>query len=190
MHNKLPVKILALSSSPRRGGVTEKLLLRFVASAKKRGARVTTLRLYDALPEPVSGKLGKKIRKLSRLQKAVYDADGFVIFTPTYWFNVPGVLKNFIDQLTVFEENGWLLEGKVAGFIVYAPQGGETGALSALALPLNHMGAVFVPYSFIFYRDAKDRWAIRDLDLLAKNMIQQICAQKTLGTNWDYEKRK
>ena len=131
--------------------------------------------------------MGRKLKKLNHFQKALVEADGFVIATPTYWFNEPGILKNFIDSLTPLEENGFMLEGKVGGFIVYSPEGGETDVLENLAMTFNQMGIVLVPYSLIFYRGSQDKWALDDVKLLAKSMIQQIQAQRKLQFNWDYD---
>lgn len=179
------VKILAVNSSPQEKGHTVHLLNLFVESAEKLGAQVKRFDLYKEHIPPVTGELGKKSKKLSHLQKELVASDGFVIATPTYWFNEPGILKNFIDNLTPLEENGFLLEGKVAGFIVYSPQGGETEVLENLAMTFNQMGVTLPPYSLIFYRGVKeDDWAFDDSKLLARSMIQQIKAQRQTKFNW------
>ena len=125
------------------------------------------------------------------------EADGLVIAIPTYWFNMPGILKSFIDSLTPFVDmenesnyktdgkNSFGLDGKVAGCIVYSPEGGESPVLQNLALTLNHLGVLLPPYSLIFYRGKQDWWAKNDIRLLTRNMIQQIKAQKQLHLQWD-----
>ncbi len=178
------VKILAINSSPKTKGHTTKLLGRFVNSAKKLGAKVKQINLFKVHIPPVTGQLKKKVKRLTKLQKELVTADGFVIATPTYWFAEPGVLKNFIDNLTPLEENNFMLEGKVAGFIVYSPEGGETDVLENLAMTFNQMGIILPPYSLIFYRGPQDKWALEDVKLLAKNMIQQIKSQKMQGLKW------
>ena len=183
----LPPKLLAINSSPKESGHTAHLLKLFIDSAQALGAQVKKLDLYEEHIKPYSGILGKKLKKLNHFQKALVEADGFVIATPTYWFNEPGILKNFIDSLTPLEENNWMLEGKVAGFIVYSPEGGETEVLENLAMTFNQMGVAFPPYSLIFYRGPQDKWAIADSKLLAKSLIQQISAQKQLKFNWNYD---
>ena len=181
------IKILAINSSPKLEGHTAHFLQSFIRSAEKLGADVIMVNLYKQHLKPFSGKLGIKIKSLAPLQKEMVNADGFVIATPTYWFNEPGVLKNFMDWMTPLEENGFLLEGKVGGFIVYSPQGGETDILENLAIVFNHMGVLLPPYSMIFYRNSADTWVKKDIPLLAKNMIQQIKAQKKLNISWDYD---
>ena len=183
-----PVKILAINSSPKTEGHTAHLLELFIKSAEKHGAQVKELDLYQEHIKPFSGILGKKLKKLNRFQKALVEADGFVIATPTYWFNEPGILKDFIDSLTPLEENDFMLEGKVAGFIVFSPQGGETEVLENLAMTFNQMGVVIPPYGLIFYRGPQDSWAVKDSQLLANSIIQQVEAQKSLNFRWDYDR--
>lgn len=180
------IKLLAINGSPNPDSKTVNFLKQFIESANTLGATIENIDLYRHSIPFVTGKLEQKISKLLPIQKAIIECDGFIIATPTYWFNIPGILKNFIDNLTILEENGFLLEGKVAGFIIYSPQGGELGALSALTFPLNHMGVTFPPYAFLFYRGIQDKWVKKDIPLLAKNMIQQIKAQKQLKMNWGY----
>lgn len=182
----IKIKILAINSSPKLEGHTAHFLNSFIQSAEKLGAEVLRVDLYKEHLKPFSGKLGVKIKRLTPLQKEMVSADGFVIATPTYWFNEPSVLKNFMEWMTPLEENGFLLEGRVGGFIVFSPQGGETDILENLAIVFNHMGVLLPPYSMIFYRDPSDNWAKKDIPLLAKNMIQQIKAQKDLKISWDY----
>ncbi len=183
------IRILVINASPKIRGNTGDLLEIFKREVKDLGEKIDTLDIYKEKIRPVSGKLGQKLRKnYPRFLKKVIEADGIIIGTPTYWFNVPGQLKNFIDQLTTLEENGFLLEGKVAGFIVYAPQGGSTNVLSCLALTASHMGMVLPPYSLFFDDGRKDKWVKDDIKLLAKNMLLQIKAQKGFDINWGYDK--
>lgn len=182
---KKAAALLTVNSSPKPNSKTEALLALFENNAKSLGAEIKRVNLYEEESTPVSGKLGKSTSPYNRLQQAVLACDGVVIATPTYWFNVPGILKNFIDNLTQLEEDDFLLEGKVAGFIVHSPQGGEIGALQAMALPLNHMGVVLPPYCCIFYRGPQDDWVEQDCKDLAKRMLVQIEAQKQLGMKWD-----
>lgn len=179
------VKILAINSSPQEFGKVSTFLEQFISSIRKLEVEIKRIDLYKEPVEPITGKVEKTITRLSSLQKDLIECDGFIIATPTYWFNVPGVLKFFIDNLTTLEENE-LLEGKVAGIMVYSPEGGEFGVISTLALALNHMGVLFPPYAFLFYRGEQDTWFEKDIPLLAKNMIQLIKVQKKSKINWDY----
>ncbi len=177
------MKLLAINSSPKQNGQTVKLLNLFINRAKKLNVEVKRIDLYQEKIGHFSGELQTK-PKYSALQKEMLECDGFVIATPTYWFNTPGILKDFIDNLTPMEENGWKLEGKVVGFIVYSPEGGETPVLQNLAMTFNQMGALIPPYGMIFYRGKMDSWAIEDCRDLADRLVQTITAIKGKQVNW------
>lgn len=177
------MKLIAINASPKPDGQTAKLLNLFVDRAKVLQTEIKLIQLYKEKIEPFSGELKKKT-PITPIQKDLIEADGFVIATPTYWFNTPGILKNFIDNLTPLEENGFKLEGKVAGFIVYAPEGGEAPVLQNLALTFNQMGVLIPPYGMIFYRGEMDNWAIGDCKDLADRMIQTIGAIQEWKITW------
>lgn len=179
------VKITTVNASPKSDGTLSTLLTQFENYAAELGVQVTTINLVHTDIPFVTGELDLALTNPLPFQKALIESDGIVIATPTYWFNVPARLKNFIDNLTILEENGYLLEGKVGGIIVYAPQGGDTTVLASLMLPLNHMGVVFPPYSAIFYRGKQDTWVDQDIKDMAKRIIVQIDAQKKLSLKWD-----
>lgn len=191
------IRLLAISASPKNGGRTDRLLTQFVVAARKHGAAVETIRLTDVRIPPFDGRLhhrhasnvAKKLPKVLPILEKLKSCDGFVIATPTWWFNVPGHLKNFLDHLTVLEEYGYYLEGKVTGFIAFSPHGGGTGIVENLANVFSSMGCVLPPYSMIWFGQKEEQWSPRDIPLLAKNIVQQIRAQKEQHISWDYEKR-
>ncbi len=174
------IKILTINCSPKKDGNTAKLLKIFQSEADRIGLEVVPINLYEEKEDFFHGKLDQKVKKLTRVQALMSKSDGFVIATPTYWFNTPAILKNFIDNLTPLEENNWMLEGKVGGFIVYEPQGGGVEVLKNLAMTFNHMGVAIAPYSLIFYRGRQDKWALADIKLLARVMKAEVEAQKKL----------
>lgn len=180
------IKLMAINASPKLDGQTAALLEIFVKAAIDEKAAIDRLDLYTENIPFINGKLGKESQELLPVHHKLLESDGLVIATPTYWFNVPAILKNFIDNLTILEDNGFLLEGKVAGFIVYSPEGGELGVLASLALPLNHMGMLIPPYATIFYRGEHDSWVKQDIPHLAKRMIEVIRAEKNLHLQWDW----
>ncbi len=130
----------------------------------------------------------ERLPKIPKIINEIVDCDGLVITTPTYWFNLPAILKSAIEHLTVTEEHGYYLEGKVAGAIAYGPDGGATDVLENLALVLTNMGCVLPPYSLIWFGQKDDQWTLRDIDLLAQNMVVQIKAQCAQNISWDYAK--
>lgn len=181
------MNILAINCSPKSKGTTASLLKIFTDEAKRLNLKITVVNLYDEPESFFHGKLDQKMPKLSKIQALMSECDGFVIATPTYWFNTPAILKNFLDNLTPLEENNFMLEGKVGGFIAYEPQGGGVEVLKNLAMTFNHMGVVIPPYGMIFYRGIQDKWAKPDIKLLAKIMKAEIESQKTLIKNKVYE---
>lgn len=175
-----PIKIVTIGCSPKETGHTASLLKLFTETAITSGAKIERFDLYEEHIKPFSGELGKKIKKLDHIQRALIESDGFVIATPTYWFNEPGILKNFVDNLTPLEENGFLLEGKVAGILVYSPEGGETTVLETLALTFNQMGVAIPPYALIFFRGPADKWALKDASMLARSIINEVKIQRQM----------
>lgn len=178
-------KILATNSSPKRHGHTARFLEHFIKLAEKIGTEIVRRDLYQEPFHLFSGRLNRTIKHLNHLQHLMCTCDGFVIATPTHWFNEPGVLKNFLDPMTPLEENGFRLEGKFGTFIVDSPQGGEAPVLQNFVMVFNHMGVVIPPYSMIFYHGKQDTWVAQDIKDLANRMLVQIQAQKQLGLKWD-----
>jgi multimeric flavodoxin WrbA len=134
---------------------------------------------------PVTGELDVKLGVPSRVQDALMECDAFVVVTPVYWFNMPGVVKNLIDHLTILEDNDFMLEGKVAGCIVYSPEGGEVNVLQNLAMVFNHMGITVPPYCLIFDRGHGEKWVGEDIPMMARSLAQQVGAQKEMKFRWD-----
>ena len=82
---------------------------------------------------------------VSRMRKAVRQADGIWIFTPEYNYQIPGVLKNLLDWLSrPLEENNWKLGSAVRGKPVtisgVAGKSAAAGARKQLSNLLNIMG--------------------------------------------------
>jgi multimeric flavodoxin WrbA len=189
INDKIMTRILIVNASPKPKSHTRKLLAIFEFFARRQGARVDIMNLAKEQILHHNGRLGRKIHTKPAWTRRIVFADGIIIGTPTYWFNVPGILKDFIDQLTFLEEEGFLLEGKVFGCIAYAPQGGGAGVASNLSLVASHMGMIQPPYGLLFDEGRGDAWVKKDLKLLADNMIQLIRLQKESKISWDYKKK-
>lgn len=165
-------------------------------SAGKNGAKTEIIHLVDKEHEFFHSYLSKKPEKdFVRLRKMLLEADGFVLASPVNWMNVSALMKNFIDKLTVLEEQGFLLEGKVAGFVVTENEGGGWEAINDMAAPLNHMGVLTPPYSMMFHnfslrKQKISRWMDKDLELLGKNIVVMCEMVKNSKPNWDYGTKK
>jgi len=168
--------IVTINASPLKKGTVDKLLTIF---EKEAGKQVTIIRvnLYDYAFFPHDGNLMRKPLWYPFI-KDMEEADSIVIATPTYWFNIPGQLKNFIDMLTEhidWDNNSVLLEGKKLGIIAVSPGGGATNILENLALTLNTMGMIIPSYALMFFgsQDQPDNpngWQKKNIKELAQRL--------------------
>jgi multimeric flavodoxin WrbA len=193
-----PILIIGINGSPRKTGETAKLLRMVLQSVEAHGGKTQLIHLIEKNIKPCLGCYSadpklctfpcKQKDDMGELHQLLLEADGVVFGTPTYWFAPSGLMKNFIDRLTCLEVNGFLLEGKVAGFIASAEESGGDEAMMALAETMNQMGLITPPYSTIFHSSKyKSDWALKDGDLLGKNMVQMCRIFKEKKPNWDYE---
>lgn len=200
---KEKIFILGINSSSRgKRGMTEKLLKQVLSSAEKFGARTKIIHLANKKIKPCDGKCSDSLEKckypcpikddVQVIFKEILKADGIVFGVPAYWFNVPGQMKNLIDRMTCLENDGYLCEGKIAGFVAPEQVAGGLNAILSIAATLSHMGFVIPPYSMIFSRQEevanKNGWVFWDTHLLGKNIVMLAKAQKQLGLSYDYPK--
>lgn len=184
--------VLIIQGSPNKNGRVAEMATSVAVALRQYGAETRLIHLTNYKILPHSGKLNPKIfiertkDDMPALQRLVLKADGIVFATPTHWFNMSSMMKLFIDRLTSLEHYNFLLEGKVAGFVSYGPQGGAVNALMLLIMFASQMGMVIPPYAAVFDEGRKDQWVKKDLSLLAKNMVQQIKAGKDGEINWGY----
>ncbi len=139
----------------------------------------THLALCDGQQSP------RRRADIRRLLEKLEAADGIIFGTPTYWFNMSALMKNLLDRLTVTED-GWTLEGKVAGFVATGSkhEDGAMIALSSLAAIVNHFGMVTFPYSLIYFRGSSGPdWAERDVKKYAGRMLKMMQLVRTAGPN-------
>ena len=166
------MNFLIINASPNPDGQTAQFCKVFVEASKKIG-ETTQLNLHDD-PPPFCKGLAPKPEQLSIYQKAVLDCDALFIATPTYWFNVPSILKAFIENLDQIETDLWK-RPRALGIAIYAPEGGELGPATSLVLPLNHLNFLFVELGYVFFRGIeKDAWAWEDLEKMPARMARAI----------------
>jgi multimeric flavodoxin WrbA len=179
----------------KKSGHTDRLLDVCLEEAKKRGANVKKIQLSEHVISPIckisdDPENSKEISTgddMSKICEEVKRADGIVFATPVHWFGPSSEMKLFIDRLTPFENAGFLLEGKVVGFIVYGNEGGKMNTLMQLSATANHMGMFFPPYALIYCDEHKVDWSRKDIPLLAKNMILLIQSVKDHSINFGFE---
>ncbi len=201
------VYVLGINASPRNYGNAYKLLRIALEGAKSVGSEVKLVNLYEYNIKPCIGCVSDD-QKACRypcvidddmriLYEEVLKADGMIIATPVYWFNVSGVLKNFIDRLTVFEnmiviEGRCWIEGKVAGVIAVGNDSGVIMTISNLFATLNSMGLIIPPWALAYINSKVDAFdnenAILDSYNLGRNVALLAKILKDYKISW-YESK-
>lgn len=178
------VKILAISASTVPDGHVEQMLSIFCTQAFSLGADIEIIRLAENPPPAISGKL-EGWEPDPFWEKKIGDADAIVIATPTHWFAPPAILKAWIDNLTpLVMKGGNLLVGKLAGVIIYAPEGGGAVQAGWFALLLNNIGFTIPADGVIWqegpYKKANNTWVYKAIPALAGNIIALVTALRTV----------
>lgn len=98
-------KVLIISSSPRKGGNSEKLVEAFVKGAAERGNAAETIYLREKSFSFCKGcfaclKFGHCViaDDAVEIAKKMHDADVLVFATPVYYYSVSGQLKTMLDR--------------------------------------------------------------------------------------------
>jgi len=132
------MKILAISCSPRKGGNTETMLRAALDTAQADGAETELISLSGKRINPCDGCYACRRTGQCHIQddmQELYDkmwqADGILVGTPVYFWNVTAQAKAMIDRTFAFspERN---LRNKAAGAVVAQGRYGGTAATSAL----------------------------------------------------------
>ncbi|MEM4432085.1 MAG: NAD(P)H-dependent oxidoreductase [Desulfurococcaceae archaeon] len=175
-------KIALINGSPRKYGSSYKLLYVASRGVVDAGGEYVWIDLYDYRIKECFGCVSDDQSvcrypciidddDFNKLAKNILETHGFIISTPVYWYSVPGLLKNFIDRLTSFEnmifhKGRSLLEGKVSGFIAVGADSGCITTISHLMVVFNSMGVHIPPWALAYsYKgdDAlEDEQAVRD----------------------------
>lgn len=191
--------ILGINGSPFINGNVSHLLKLVLGGAKKEGAEIKIINLYSLKIRHEQGFYSKSPKKaiiknmlkddMKKLVPDILRADGIVFATPVYWANMSGAMKDFIDRLTPFENDGYRLEGKIAAIIASSKEneGGRHSAAMSLASPLLQMGFMLPPLSVMWYpgkwstsNKKIKSWGEEDAPKVGKNMV---CLIKLLRQN-------
>ncbi len=183
------VKILGLNGSPRPYGATFKLLRTALETAKKLGADVEEINLYEYRIEDCTGCVSDEQLAcrypcvINDDMKIIYDkileSDGVIFATPIYWYSPSGIMKRVIDRLTAFENmilidgRSWV-EGKVAGVIAVGNDSGEIQVISLMFSILNSMGFIIPPFALAYHASADDVLKNRNAILDAANVGRSV----------------
>lgn len=180
------MRICLINGSSRTGGQTAALVNKVRKGFDAHEASVSVIHLRNAKLDACDGSQTPSLRADFRpLFTRLTAADGIIFATPTYWFNMSGLMKTFLDRLTVAED-GWPLQGKVAGFIATGAshEDGAMVALMSMAAMANHLGMVTFPYSMVYSRQGKPGWARTAVANYAENMTHMIRVMQRDGKSW------
>ena len=187
--------ILGINGSPHRNGVGAGLLGQALDRCLKEGFSTQLIHLCDQTEMRFyHGEYTAETPPgAEQLFQSLSEADGLILSTSTWWFNVSGLMKNFIEHLTVFSfrgEYGYALCGKVAGFIATCEEDGGQAAINAMVSPLVHMGFLVPPQSMLIYNinmaeKSHDQWMLKDAPLIGLNVCRLVRLAK--GQKWGYE---
>ena len=189
--------ILGINGSARENGNTAKLLKKVLDYAKKEGARTEILHLIDKDIKPCLGCLAEEKCKypcnikddMQEIFELLKKVDCLILGSPTYWYNVSGLMKNFIDRLTAQDMlRPPILDGKVVGFVSTANTEGSQQTITQMLIPFSSMGTIVVPYNGLFSNNGKvwgvDEYGINPEKRLAKNLITLAKLVKEKQGKW------
>lgn len=175
--------ILFINGSPRKNGRSTRYLREVEKWTKKEGAKTIFLHLIDYKILPCRGCYSQNPKNctfpckqkdgMKHIYQFLLKCNGFVIGCPSYWFSVPGHLKNFIDRLTCLENNGFLLEEKVFAAICVAQESGGEEVSHYLLSVFNEMGCISPPFAGPFFNEKNiGSWQKKDLEELGRNIVR------------------
>jgi putative NADPH-quinone reductase len=123
-------RILVILGHPRVKSFCGALAEAYVRGARRKGARVTYLKLSELSFDPVGAHDQKGFileRDLERAQHLIRTSDHVVFVYPTWWGSAPALLKGFLDRVLTpgfafrYGRSGWgwhrLLKGRTARII-------------------------------------------------------------------------
>jgi multimeric flavodoxin WrbA len=196
--------IIGINGSPHMRGNVAGMMNLVLGGAKKAGAETKAIHLYKLkikhepgyYSEDPKKEIPKKMPKddIVKLYPEITRADGFVLATPTYWANMSGIMKDFIDHLTALENDGFKLEGKVATFIAASKEneGGIEMAAMSMVAALAQMGVLIPPNAIMWHpgdwhtaKGAHHNWAKKWAPLAGKNMVKVINLLKENPIDWN-----
>jgi multimeric flavodoxin WrbA len=188
------IKVLGIVGSPRKDGNTEILIREALKSSEQEGAETELIRIIDYELSPCQGcrtcfktKSCKFQDDIEELYRKLVKADGIIIGSPVYFYNVTSQTKIFIDRL------GYLhvargrkdLKNKVGGAIAVGTRSGLITSLSQI-LMFFHSTRIISAAPFVISLasskgDAvKDKRGIEDSQILGKTVFKIAEATTTL----------
>ena len=179
------MKVLGISCSLRKHGNTEILVGEVLASAKEAGAEVELVTLIGKEIKPCDGcyacrKTGECHIKddMEPIYGKMLEADGIILGTPVYFYNMAGQTKVFIDRTYPLRYPHFRLANKVGGTVVVAGRNGlgNTTMSMQMLFILNHMVLADHVSGLASDRGAvrKDMYAMKEAAEVGKQMVSLI----------------
>lgn len=150
------MKIIALNGSPKRERNTAFLLQTVLHTAEELGAQTELLHLTDYNIKPCTG-CNRCMRAgicsiqdddMKVLDEKMLEADGILFGSPTYFMNVSGIMKNFIDRTRPLHIYTNKLKGKIGGAVTSAGlrHGGQEFVMDYLERFMRSQGLILADY--------------------------------------------
>jgi multimeric flavodoxin WrbA len=140
------LNILALVGSPRLGGSTDFLVDRALEEAAKLGAKTEKIILSQYKVAPClghddCGSFESCVQKddTSWILDRLCEADGVILATPVYYYNVSAQLKAFIDRNYFLNMHDRKSQARSVGIIVVAQSAGIEDTVHTLKKYINEV---------------------------------------------------
>ena len=158
------MNIIAICGSPRRGN-TEFVLKRILTKAEELGSSVELVLLREKRIEFCNGCLSCDSTEKCNIRddmQIIYPklegADLIIFGSPNYFYNVSGMMKNFIDRMHPFYKDSKLKDKKIVGVIVGASNKAEaiSKSISCINVASDLLNMSFVGDLYLTARDFQD----------------------------------
>ena len=133
------MKVLAVVGSPRVDGNTGFLVDQALAEIAKAGIQtekviVAQLKIGPCLAHDDCGQVSacRQADDMRSLIDKVWNADGIILGSPTYFHNVSGQMKVFIDRNRFYHRQQRKMKARSAGIVVVANGSGDDVAVQVL----------------------------------------------------------
>ena len=134
------MKILGISCSPRRSGNTETLVRNALDAAQANGAEIEFFSISGKTINPCDGCLACQTKgechikdDMAELTKKMWEADGIIMGSPVYFWNVTAQAKAIIDRTYSFVFSPHRpLRNKAAGALIALGRNGSSEAIATL----------------------------------------------------------
>lgn len=188
--------MLGINGSARKNGNTAKLLRKVLSYAEELGAKTQILHLIEKEIKPclsclAEGKCTYPCRvkdDMPEVFEKLKKADCIILGSPTYWYSLSGLMKNFLDRLTAQDMlEPPILDGKIVGFVSTADLEGSQQAITQMLIPMSSMGTIVVPYSDVFSNKGnvwRSEFGINPEKRLARNLLELARLVKKRQGKW------